>query len=160
MNEIPLRDIHLPEAVSWWPPASGWWLLLMALIVLVLGSVFLWRWMKHKSLRKLSVIEYKNIVENFDQQQDSRLLLSQLSTLLRRILMSYLGRNHNAAITGDGWIKQLNTLARENCFSEEQEFLLSRGQFQRNLDFDCLALLDSCESWIRALPRSQTRVSV
>ncbi|MCP4186040.1 MAG: DUF4381 domain-containing protein [Gammaproteobacteria bacterium] len=159
MNEIPLRDIHLPEAVSWWPPAPGWWLLLMMLVVLVLGSVFLWRWVKHKSLRKLSDMELKSIVENFNQQQDTRLLLSQLSTLLRRILMSYQGRNSTAAVTGDDWIRQLNTLAHENCFSEEQEILLSRGQFKRELDFDSHALLDSCEHWIKALPRSQTRVS-
>ncbi|MCP4488557.1 MAG: DUF4381 domain-containing protein [Gammaproteobacteria bacterium] len=160
MNEITLRDIHLPEAVSWWPPAPGWWLLLMALVALMLGSFFLWRWMKHKPLRKLSVIEYKNIVNNFHQQQDSRLLLSQLSTLLRRILMSYQGRNNNASIIGDDWIKQLNLLANKNCFSAEQENLLSRGQFQRDLDFDSLALLASCEHWIATLPRSHQHVSV
>jgi hypothetical protein len=32
-----LRDIHLPEAVSWWPLAIGWWLVA---IVCILGLFF------------------------------------------------------------------------------------------------------------------------
>ncbi|MDP7406676.1 MAG: DUF4381 domain-containing protein, partial [SAR324 cluster bacterium] len=30
MNQDPLaalRDVHLPPAVSWWPPAPGWWII-------------------------------------------------------------------------------------------------------------------------------------
>ncbi|MCP3686907.1 MAG: DUF4381 domain-containing protein [Gammaproteobacteria bacterium] len=160
MNEIPLRDIHLPGAVSWWPPALGWWLAGLALIVLIPGFIFLRRWIKHKSLKKLTSIEFKNIVEKYDQQHDNRRLLSQLSSLLRRVLMSYLGRNSSAAVTGDEWIKQLNILADMHCFSPEQEALLRQGQFQRELDFDSLALINSCESWIKGLPRSQQHVSV
>ena len=36
-DQIPLRDLHLPEAIGWWPPAPGWWFLaLLALTGLVL----------------------------------------------------------------------------------------------------------------------------
>ncbi len=31
-----LRDIHLPEAVHWWPPAPGWWLVAALLLALTI----------------------------------------------------------------------------------------------------------------------------
>ena len=32
-EQIPLRDLHLPDAISWWPLAPGWWIVLgLALI--------------------------------------------------------------------------------------------------------------------------------
>ncbi|MBV1912177.1 MAG: DUF4381 domain-containing protein, partial [Cycloclasticus sp.] len=36
-EELPLRDIHLPDAITWWPPAIGWWLLLAVIIVAAFG---------------------------------------------------------------------------------------------------------------------------
>ena len=27
-EEIPLRDLHLPEMTGWWPLALGWWFLI------------------------------------------------------------------------------------------------------------------------------------
>ena len=31
-----LRDIHLPDGVSAWPPAYGWWVMLAAVIAIFL----------------------------------------------------------------------------------------------------------------------------
>ena len=30
-SEIPIRDLHLPEAIGWWPLAPGWWVLIVLL---------------------------------------------------------------------------------------------------------------------------------
>ena len=35
-EQIPLRDLHLPEAIGWWPLAPGWWVV----IALVAGALF------------------------------------------------------------------------------------------------------------------------
>ena len=40
-NAIPLRDLHLPDAIGWWPLAPGWWAAL-AIVVAVL-CYFAWR---------------------------------------------------------------------------------------------------------------------
>ena len=38
MNELQLRDIHLPESSLWWPPAPGWWILALLLIAFCVPS--------------------------------------------------------------------------------------------------------------------------
>ena len=42
MNELELRDIHLPEASLWWPPAPGWWISALLLLLLMLLVILLW----------------------------------------------------------------------------------------------------------------------
>ena len=159
MNEISLKDIHLPDSALWWPPAPGWWLLLIVLMLMFFAGRYLRYWVKHRSYRTLSLREYKTIRESFNQAPDYRVLLAKVSSLLRRTAMSYEGRQSTASLTGAGWINQLNQLSGKPCFTAEQEELLSNGQYRRELEFDIDALFASCERWIKALPRSRSHVS-
>ena len=157
--QLQLRDIQLPDVSLWWPPALGWWLLVFGMPLVIAGLIYLRRWLKHQTAKKRSLIEFREIIQRFEDQQDSGLLISQVSTLLRRILMTYQGRDKIAGMTGDQWIAELNHLVVDRCFSDELEGLLKRGQFQRDIDFDNGALISSCERWIKALPRSQKHAS-
>ena len=158
MNEISLKDIHLPDSALWWPPAPGWWLLLIVLMMMFFAGRTLRYWLKHRPYRTLSLREFNTIRARFNQTQDYRGLLIKVSGLLRRTAMSYQGRQVTASLTGDGWIKQLNQLSGKPCFTAEQEALLTNGQYQRDLEFDIDALFASCERWIKALPRSRSHV--
>jgi len=159
MNELELRDIHLPEASLWWPPAPGWWiaaLLLMASLVILFWAI---RWIRHKPLRRLSLRELKRIRQRHDSGLSDKAVLADISVLLRRTLICYHGRDSCAASTGEVWIEQLQQFAPQQGFSSEQLELLARDRYKADYPCDIESLLQASERWLRALPRSEPRVS-
>ena len=160
MNELELRDIHLPQTSLWWPPAPGWWLLLA--LLLLLGLVVIWLiWRRHhQPLPKLSLRELEIIRRARADGQSENATINAVARLLRRTLISYYGRETQAATTGAAWTEQLQRLAPRRGFSERQLRLLSYDRYQANPDCDVDGLLQACESWIRNLPRKVPRVSV
>ena len=48
VSQLPLRDIHLPGSVGWWPPAIGWWLLAALVLVGVALSALPYYRGRHK----------------------------------------------------------------------------------------------------------------
>lgn len=97
-----LRDIHLPDPVSAWPPAYGWWLL-AALIIGVSGGV-IWYWRrrqrhyqaKREALRLLLTLE-----------EGSKSWAGDLNAILRRVCLSYFPQEANAHIFGEAWVAYL-----------------------------------------------------
>ncbi len=57
MNELELRDIHLPDASLWWPLAPGWWIAAALLLVLGLLTPWLIRRLRYKPVNRLSLGE-------------------------------------------------------------------------------------------------------
>ena len=101
MNELELRDIHLPEASLWWPPAPGWWISLLLLLVVLVILLLVVRWLRHKPLRRLSLHELKRIRQSYASGSSDKAVLADIAVLLRRTLISYHGRGACAASAGD-----------------------------------------------------------
>ena len=152
MNELVLKDIHLPDAILWWPPAAGWWIVLVLFLLAVFLAPRCWRCLRHKPIKMLSLMELNRIQQDLEQGQDAPIILVQISTLLRRTAMSYSGRGSIASLAGEPWVARLNELAGSDCFDREQSELLGEGQYRRVVEVDINALLESCEKWIKALP--------
>ena len=153
-----LRDIHLPEASLWWPPAPGWWISLALIVLLAWLLPRLLRWLRRKPLRRLSQQELARIRLNYQQGHSDRAVLGEVSALLRRVTMSYYGREQYASATGSQWLEQLQTLAPGAGFSVEQLELLAHQRYRAHCEFDVEALLQSTGTWLRALPRSRDNV--
>ncbi len=158
MNGPELRDIHLPEAISWWPPAPGWWLL--ALLAALL-AVLAWRRYSRrgqKPLRALSLAEITRIRTALDAGANRHAALNELAGLLRRVLISYRGRDGFAGSTGSAFAAQLRELSPTG-FSDADLELLGRARYRRDVDADIAALLDACEHWVKSLPREAPRAA-
>ena len=160
-DSLPLRDIHLPDPVSWWPPAMGWWFLLLASVLVLWLLYIIIRKLLKPVLKKSAKAELAVVIAAYQQHQNKHLLIQQLSILLRRIGISYLPRNEIAGVSGMQWYEKINQLASNNQFSDDMIQLLSRGPYQQNPQLDehsINTLIDQTEHWVSALTKEKGSV--
>ena len=155
-NGLPLRDIHLPDSVSWWPPAIGWWLLLLLAIGLLVLLWVAFKKIKQPVLKKSAKAEIMAVISHFRQHQDAHQLMQELSVAFKRVGISYLHRDQVAGLTGQAWYQRINQLVEHNQLSESQITLLSMAPYQKAPQLDAQqveALVKQVEQWVSALPR-------
>jgi len=163
---LDLRDIHLPEPISWWPVAPGWWLLIAAML-LILVLIFTARKIyRSRQLKRDIANELENIKQRYQQSNDKLQLARSLSVLLRRASITFYPATDIAGLTGERWLAYLDETSRHsanaaNFHSETGKVLLSAPYLPEdaNLDFDAQALLHLCESWLFAAHHKLQRMS-
>jgi len=153
LKPLELRDIHLPDAVSWWPPAIGWWVLLLALVLIVIAVFFMLKKMQQVSVRKTAISEFEKIKLAYQQDKNKAHLSQQLSQLLRQVLLSSERRNKVASVTGEQWLALLNEVHPKGHFELEWLQLLSTSAYQKQADYDAEALLKHIEHWLASYPK-------
>lgn len=155
MEPLPLRDIHLPAPISWWPPAIGWWLLAVALIVGTVLAVWLIRRWRRATPTKLALRELDYLAQ--DAGLDPAEKLRRLSILLRRTALSFYPREQVAGLTGEAWLLWLDSAFGAPRFSEGPGRWLAEAPYRPTPAADIEPLLDLCRDWIKALAKSQRR---
>ncbi|HIE64294.1 MAG: DUF4381 domain-containing protein [Nitrospira sp.] len=155
-SALQLRDIHLPDPVSWWPPAPGWWgLITLALLFFLALRAFL-KMKKARRVRVAALKELELLSTTFTQAQDAHHLVKALSVLLRRICLSYYPRFDVAGLTGEAWLHFLDQHFEEEKghgrFSKSLGRSLITAPYQAKAEIDGLGLLNLCKDWITALP--------
>lgn len=145
---LPLRDLHLPETVGWWPLAPGWW----ALIVVVAAGLG-WLLLKYRQQRRLSAArryalkQLKRYADSYRKHRNAVLLGAQLSELTRRTMLAYAPRAKVAGLTGEDWLAFLDRdLDRPHFRDGDGRPLIEwpyRGPGFQPDDSDVAALLDA-----------------
>jgi hypothetical protein len=154
-DALPLRDIHLPDAVSWWPPAIGWWLLLILGLLLIAGLVMGVRKLLQPKMNKSARAEVESALLSYNQHQDNLKLVQQLSSVIRRIGISYLTREEYAGMVGESWYQHINQLVPEKPFSESVTALLIDAPYRKQPTIDhelVQQLITQTRSWVQGLP--------
>ena len=151
--ELPLRDIHLPPAVSWFPPAPGWWLLLASLILTIIACVWWLRRYRRGNYRRLALRQLQQLEQQYQQHSDDRQLLQGLSRLLRQAAQLHYPGSACAGLVGNEWLQFLDQPLGGNDFSQGCGQPLAVGPYQaESPELDGSALLALGRRWLRRLP--------
>ena len=111
-SQLPLRDIHLPGAVGWWPPALGWWLLAGVLIVALVIAGIQWFRGRHRRVALRAIGRVRLALE---QGAEPVACLQGVSTVLRRFAMTTATARTTFAepevpgLIGEPWLKYLDS---------------------------------------------------
>ncbi len=152
-EELPLRDIHLPTAVDWWPPAPGWWILLLTLLIAMAALLVLkYLRQRRKALRTVALRELALLEQRYRETGDARHMLEQLSSLVRRVALSYLPRDQVASLTGEAWLQSLDRLFGGGDFTSGTGRLLASEPYVRCPETDGETLLALCRQAFARLP--------
>ena len=149
---LPLRDIHLPEGVSWWPLAPGWWLLLGLLVLCAVIFLGLRIYRRRLRLRKEALAELQQIEQAFAEHGNLQQLAGDCSVLLRRVCISRFPRHEVAGLTDTAWLTFLNSHGKMPVFDAESARILLRAPYQPRVEGDGETLLSACRRWLQQLP--------
>ncbi|MBL7003531.1 MAG: DUF4381 domain-containing protein [Gammaproteobacteria bacterium] len=152
MNNLELRDIHLPDAVSWWPPAIGWWVLLMAIFLLIALLLWLYKRAKQVTVRQQAQQQYKLIKDEYNNCNDKVWLSQQLAQLLRQVLLTIKPRSEVAKVTGLEWLEALASIHEKGNLSKNEADILFLAPYQVSADYDADKLLQVIETWVKTIP--------
>ena len=176
---LQLRDIHLPEPVSWWPIAPGWWLALAAILLSIALLILAKKIYRSRQLKRDIHAELENIKQTFNKTGNNLQLARTLSTLLRRASISYYPvqnselqsnqaarhkANNIAGLTGKDWLIWLDnsnkkTPQKYKFQSELGEILLNAPYLPEDSDFsfDAQSLIHLCESWLLSSHKAKSK---
>lgn len=154
---LPLRDIHLPPDIAWWPLAMGWWYLLGGVILLAAAVGFWRRWYQKKALRREALAQLHRVENTYRKTGNRREMVAELSVLLRRVVLSTHAPEQVAGLTGEAWLTLLDRCDASNQREEEKERftrgtgrILATAPYQKEVsrkEADDLLML--CRDWIQ-----------
>jgi len=151
-----LRDIHLPDPVSWWPPAPGWWIVLGLVVALIVLAVWAYRRLRTPESYQSARHELQGLREAYAANRQDYKLVMGLSMLLRRYAMALYGREQVAGLTGQQWLNFLNKTGNTNTFTVGVGNVLVTIPYGSPEPAKGEALLTVVEQWLKGNRRRRT----
>lgn len=150
-----LRDIHLPP-----PPFAatllpeGWSAVALAAVVLVLFAVLIWaahRFVRRRRLRR-ALRELARLAAAHRRDGDETRLARGVSRLVREYAMACFPHAGVAALTGDDWLRFLDSHGGAGSFLAGAGAALASRPYRDSGALDAAALLAAVRRWLEANP--------
>jgi len=162
LSALPLRDIHLPGPIGWWPPAPGWWLLVaLGLVALALYGLYYVRG-RH---RRAALRTMQRVRLALEQGAEPVACLQSVSTLLRRFAMTTAVSGDEPApaaadpdvpgLIGEPWLRYLDSRWQRDAFARGAGRRLLAAPYARPNSIargEALELATLCNDWLIAQP--------
>jgi hypothetical protein len=170
ISALPLRDIHLPGAVGWWPPAFGWWLVAAVLLAAASAYAVLYYRDRH---RRAALRALKRVRAALEQGAEPVASLQRVSTLLRRFAMTTaqaaaereplvtIGGDEVGGLIGERWLQYLDSRWQRDAFTRGAGRLLLAAPYARPDSVERLKALELtalCSEWLKAEHGSRPRL--
>jgi len=147
--DLPLRDIHLPDPISWWPLAVGWWIVIGFSLLFIFAIVVIIRRSLRQTLKKQAIKRLNEIETTFRTTLDASTCITEISIFLRRIVIT---RNpKDAGVTGYAWLKLLDSPNAQDFSQGAGQLLLTAPYQPEVLDQDANQLIELCRKLVRRL---------
>ncbi len=144
-----LKDIHLPPAVSSWPPAPGWYMLALLLALGLCGLVYgIWRYWQRYRRRRLTLKHLAHIADSFGAVRPA-IVVRAYSRLLRRCVLAVFPRQEVAGLQGDAWLSFLDKTGQTRDFTQGAGRVLVAAPYQIKPRFENDALHATIKYWIK-----------
>lgn len=153
-----LADIHLPEAVSYWPPAPGWWALALIIIVAAvwLSNRAAAKSRQHK-IRSQALAELEKCYSNHanGSETDPNTLklrfVNEANSVFKRVALYHFPNDDIAGLQGDGWVDFIKEKGESELLDDSLCSALSHGRFRTSIDIDVDKLNEFGKQWISSL---------
>lgn len=146
-----LADLHLPDAVGWWPPAPGWWML----AALLLLSPLLWlawkRWTQRLRVpvyRRAALRELEQEYQQYLRHENGPVFVQSASALLKRVALQCYDPRQVASLSGEQWGEFLGR--GQSPDRQQQIKLILEHAHSRELQADIAGFYHFAREWIEA----------
>lgn len=154
-----LRDVHLPDPVSLWPPAPGWWIVGGLVVLGIMAALWFRTYRRRTRARRLAMAELASVKQQYLTHHNDQWAVQRLSEIIRRYALAAFPRTEVAGLAGTSWLRFLDQTGRTTQFTEGVGRLLHSEPYRPQTTVPAGDLMPLVEQWIRHVTPSTRRHS-
>ena len=135
-----LKDVQLPQPISWWPLAPGWYLVFAFVILCLVGLALLYRRKLARQRRR------QRIIEQFDKLQ-AQGNVAKAMAYIKQVAINVYPARELETLQGQAWVDFLQSTARSVTLSSHIQQQLGHVAYQATPE-NPEAIFVALKSWL------------